>query len=728
MSKQYVDPKTDVLAIDAAAAFAGLTDKEKMYSYYLYAASNLAAPIIARQRSTESFDIIKMFYLFLQERLITGATTKATTTTTTKAAAESTIEDQLATLNQLPVELLAYISQLFTSHSNYVAFGDAKFTPQLSEAEVEACLSQSTIWQSQLQPLWLKVKQAMFSYEAQDRQIGCYPDGRNNYYSADMTKAEVEAIHLGPMSPYNTRVFRVGKNTAVYVASVDSGRGGLSIPICLAEDGTVTTVNDGKVRPTFIYGDHSHYLKLAVDNLKLAANYASNETEVAMLQAYAEAFQTGDTEAHVAGSKLWVQNKSPAVESYIGFIESYADPCGQRGEWEGFVAVVDKATSAKYARLVAAAPAFIAQLPWDKRYEKDTFSCPDFTALEVVTMATSSLPAGINIPNYDDVRQNFGFKNVSLINVTRAYYNISKVKYVAEADLALYRQHQAAAFDVQVALHELLGHGTGKLLPEAYPESTTFNSVFGRLASAYEECRAEAVGIYLSVLPEVLTVFGYSASSQDGLDALDGLANQADLIYINWLSMARAGLASLQYYTDGVWRQAHCQARYVILRVLLEAGVAHIHYNCDGSDSGNSNDGDSGNSNQLYVTVDRQLIASRGVEAVGRLLTHLQTYKSTADYTAAKAYFDGYSAVEGDFVNYHQYILKHQTARPIWVQPSLHLQPPVATSNTTTSNATNATTSNVTNTVEYKSYPSSFAGLILSFLQRFPSYSYNYGY
>lgn len=169
-----------------------------------------------------------------------------------------------------------------------------------------------------------------------------------------------------------------------------------------------------------VFGDHHIEMGKISQNLMEAKKCALNNEEAAMQADYVKSFHDGSMEAHKDSQRHWIKDKGPMVECNIGFIETYRDPHGIRGEWEGFAAMVNVERTKAFGNLVKSAPEQIPKLAWPQDFEKDVFLSPDFTSLEVLTFAGSGIPAGINIPNYDDIRQTEGFKNVSLGNVMSA--------------------------------------------------------------------------------------------------------------------------------------------------------------------------------------------------------------------------------------------------------------------------------------------------------------------
>ncbi|KAL5463816.1 hypothetical protein EMCRGX_G032752 [Ephydatia muelleri] len=409
------------------------------------------------------------------------------------------------------------------------------------------------------------------------------------------------------------------------------------------------------------------------ENLDKAKGYASSDLEISMLAKYIRSFTTGSIEDHKAGSRDWIKNKGPTVETYIGFIESYRDPYGVRGEYECFVALVNKAMSAKFATLVESSEPLVAKLPWPRAFEKDRFLRPDFTSLDVLTYASSGIPSGINIPNYDDIRQNEGFKNVSLGNVISSAGQDKRVTFLLPEDRDLYVRLKGPSFDVQVALHELLGHGTGKLFQEEqdgtfnfdvegvvnpisgtkgvswYRPGETWDTKFSSLASAYEECRAECVGLYLCLSQEVLRIFGH-----EGTEA-------GDIVYVNWLNMVRAGVMGLEFYSPETrkWGQAHMHARYVILRVLLENGRGVVKV-----ERTTGPDGD-----DIIVRLDKNKIETDGKSAIEDFLQKLQVFKSTGDELQGRTMFSHYSEVDQDWLTLRKIVLARKLPRRMIVQP-----------------------------------------------------------
>ena len=438
-------------------------------------------------------------------------------------------------------------------------------------------------------------------------------------------------------------------------------------------------------RLKFVFGDYSKEMEMISNESEKAAEHANNDVQKSMHEQYRRSFYTGSIQAFKESQRYWIKDKGPMVECNYGFIETYRDPHGVRGEWEGFVAMVNQERTRAFGKLVESASSMIPKLPWSSDFEKDKFLSPDFTSLEVLSFAGSGIPAGINIPNYDDIRQNLGFKNVSLGNVLSAKSPNEPIPFIRAADDALYRKCRDPAFEVQVGIHELLGHGTGKLLQETepgvynfdhanppinpvtnkpvstwYKPGQTWSSVFGPIASSYEECRAECVAMVLGCDFEILKIFGFGTGKED-------MDNEAgDVLYVAYLQMARAGVGALEYWDpqSRKWGQAHMQARFSILRTFMDAGDNFVELKASRDDL-----------SDLEIHLDRSKILSHGRPAVERYLQKLHVYKSTADVEAGRKLYDEVTGVDEWWGGkLRPVVLEKKTPRKVFVQANTVLE------------------------------------------------------
>ncbi|EKG11323.1 Peptidase M49 dipeptidyl-peptidase III [Macrophomina phaseolina MS6] len=666
--KHYLaDSPPTIVPLAIKPHFEALDDQQKLYAHYLSIACYAGTRIVLRQISPESEHIYD--FIVTLHRHFNGDWKKA--------QKEAGLSD-----NELKA-FLDYAAQFLGNAGNYKSFGDSKFVPRLESRQLKAL---ATLTPETLK-LYEKFKDNIFADSDVAKMHLGYPDAGHlsTYYpdSPDITKEEIsilsDFLESKKLLPENTRIRKTKDGFEVLIASA------LDAPSKEQRDIPESEWElDGKLKGKtlkLVFGDYSKEMATIADAIKKARQYAGNDTEKSMLDAYEKSFTTGSLEAYKDSQRFWIRDKGPMVETDIGFVETYRDPHGIRGEWEGFVAMVNKERTRAFGQLVEAAPSLIPRLPWEKEFEKDKFLSPDFTSLEVLTFAGSGIPAGINIPNYDDIRQKEGFKNVSLGNVLSAKAPNEPIPFIKDSDDAVYRKFRDPAFEVQVGLHELLGHGCGKLLQETapgeynfdvknppispitnkpvttwYKPGQTWGSVFGPVAASYEECRAECVAMALSCDFDILKIFGFGSGETD-------INNEAgDVLYAGYLSMARAGVAALEFWDpkSRKWGQAHMQARYSILRVFLNAGkeFCELEYTKD-------------DLSDLTIRLERSKILSHGRPAVEKYLQQLHIYKATADVQAGTQMYNDITHVDDFFANkVRPVVLAKKQPRKVFVQAS----------------------------------------------------------
>lgn len=686
MSTFLADSGAPIVVLSAKKHFDQLpTPEAKKYAHYLSRAAHHGTRAVLRSVSEESegiYDLILGIHKHLEQ-----------------PATNDDYEIHLARFFPGNYDAVAYYleyaSQFLSNLGNYKSFGDKKFIPKLAIEEFDTLIK--ALGNDSLSTLYESVRDAI--YDTSGGLLGWPASGHvTNYYpkSSSITKDEVEAVNFAlaekGIMPENTRVVKnAEKDFTVLVASALTSNATDYYPESFE-------TKDG-VKITFKFGDHSKEFEKIVENLELALENVANETQKKLITYYIESFKTGSMNAHKNSQIEWVKDLKPSVESNIGFIETYRDPSGVRGEWEGLVAMVNQDRTAKFSTLVENAPALIKYLPWDKLYEKDVFTPPDFTSLEVLTFAGSGVPAGINIPNYDDVRLNIGFKNVSLGNVLSANPKKPKKEEIitfVNADLQdKFRKWRDDAFEVQVGLHELLGHGTGKLLQEVsegkfnfdkekhpeiksyYKPTDTWGSLFSSVAGSFEECRAELVALYLILKKpdEVLEIFGITDEN-----------DKKDVEFIATLLMARAGLLGLEFWDpkSKKWGQPHMQARFGIFKCLNRAGVAQLKYTDKSYDD-------------LEIVIDQSKLSTIAVDALGDFLHNLHVYKTTANVKEGVAFYNEITDVTPEYAKFRDVVLAKKLPRKQLIQANTFIKG---------------------DDIEVREYEESEVGLIQSFVDR----------
>lgn len=364
-------------------------------------------------------------------------------------------------------------------------------------------------------------------------------------------------------------------------------------------------------------GLYSPAIEKICEELGKAAAAAENERQKKCIDLLIEYYRTGDLKTWDEYNVEWVQYSDCDIDFINGFIEDYNDPLGRKGAWESYVLLTDREASQRTERLSANAQWFEDNSPVDARFKKKEVKGVSARVVNVVCRCGDAYPAcaiGINLPNADWIRKEYGSKSVTITNITRAYdlaalespSSVLEEFAYGESEKELCKKWGSIADEIHTDLHECLGHGSGQLLPGVS------SSAMGEYSSTLEEARADLFGLYYAADPKLVEL-GIMPSPE---------AYKAEYSkYIrNALLVQLARIESGKQVTE-----AHMQNRKLIAQWCLENGDGAIEKVVDKGKT-------------YFVVRDYETLRV----LFGKLLAEVQRIKSEGDYAAGKALVERY--------------------------------------------------------------------------------------
>lgn len=296
-----------------------------------------------------------------------------------------------------------------------------------------------------------------------------------NFYE-NVSQAEVERFYARMKEDGNEQAPSYGLNSKL------TKRNGELVELTWTEDG--------------LYGAA---IKEIVSWLLRAQKYAENEEQKHLIDLLVKYYRTGDLKDFDRYSIAWVQQHEGMIDFINGFIEVYGDPLGLKGTWEGIVEYKDLEATKRTQTISQNAQWFEDHSPVDPRFRKPEVKGVTANVICAAMLGGEEYPAsaiGINLPNANWIRQEYGSKSVTIGNLTEAYNKAAQGNgfrdefVIDEETISLMNQYEDITDDLHTDLHECLGHGSGQLLPGTDPDAL---KAYG---STIEEARADLFGLY----------------------------------------------------------------------------------------------------------------------------------------------------------------------------------------------------------------------------------------
>ena len=381
--------------------------------------------------------------------------------------------------------LTLYLKRVWFSAGIHHHYGNEKFVPEFSEK-------------------WLRTTLASLNYKVEDEVLDAMfnpntfkmrvnqKDGDDlvltsagNYYGHDVTQAAAEQFYAERKPSGDPRPVMMGLNSRLV-------------------RGEFGFLEERVWRVGGLYGAA---IEQIVKHLEAAEPFAENAQQAGVIRRLIEYYRTGDLRTFDHYSIQWLKDTESLVDFVNGFTETYGDPLGMKASWESIVNFKDIAATERAHQLAVNAQWFENNSPVDARFKKKEVKGISAKVITAAILSGDLYPStaiGINLPNSDWVRRDFGSKSVTISNLTSAYAKaahgsgMDKEFIIDEPTRQLVLKYGDRCDDLHTDLHECLGHGSGQLLPGTDPDSLK------SYGSTIEEARADLFALYYLADPKLV--------------------------------------------------------------------------------------------------------------------------------------------------------------------------------------------------------------------------------
>lgn len=364
-------------------------------------------------------------------------------------------------------------------------------------------------------------------------------------------------------------------------------------------------------------GMYGSAIKQIIYWLKEALKYTENAEQTDWVEALISYYETGDLEAFNDYNILWLKDTQSNVDLINGFIETYSDPLGLKGTWESILHVKDKEATSRTKLLSENAQWFEDQAPIEQRFKKEKVRGISATVVNVAMLGGESYPTspvGVNLPNSDWIRKEYGSKSITLNNITKAHHEamlqsglIEEFAY-SEEEVERHKKYGFVANNLHTDLHECLGHGSGKMLEGVNSEALK------NYQAPIEEARADLFALYFMMDQKLIDL---------------GIMSSFDVAKAQYISYIRNGLFTqlVKVKPGKNLEQAHMRNRQLIASWCYEKGQNE-----------NVIEKKTKEDKTYFVINDYQKLR----ELFAKLLSEIQRIKSEGDYNAARELVENY--------------------------------------------------------------------------------------